>query len=64
MKDPIVPLRWLRFGQARAYLQMDDNELRRLVKNGTIVARWRKNTQYIDVQDLDKYMLSLPRAKA
>ena len=51
---------WLKISQARAYLQMDNNELRRLVKAGTIPSHKRGNTTFVHASDLDAYMRSLP----
>lgn len=55
---------WLKLSQARAYLQMDNNALRRLVKAGTIPSHKRGCTVFVHTADLDAYMRSLPSGAA
>lgn len=55
---------WLKVSQARAYLQMDNNELRRLVKAGIIPSHKRGNTTFVHTADLDTYMRGLPSGAA
>lgn len=55
-----VPSPWLRLSQARVYLQMDNNELRKLVKSGAIRSVVRGKTTYVRTTWLDEYMESLP----
>jgi hypothetical protein len=55
-----VPSPWLKLSQARVYLQMDNNELRKLVKSGAIRSVVRGKTTYVRTTWLDEYMESLP----
>ena len=61
---PCVPSPWLKLSQARAYLQMDNNELRRLVKSGEIRSVVRGRTTFVRATWLDAYMESLPSGAA
>lgn len=58
--DATVPSPWLKLSQARAYLQIDNNELRQLVKAGTIPSYKRNRTVFVHAADLDTWMRSHP----
>lgn len=51
---------WLRLSQARTYLQIENDKLRKLVKAGTIPSYKRGRTTFVHASDLDAYMKSLP----
>lgn len=60
-----VPSPWLTVTQAASYLQMRESEMRKKVKSGEIVSYLRgKRTVFVNTNDLDAWMRSLPSGAA